>query len=102
MEQIIGNELRALSITDSYPANKMKKCSCCKLDLLLTDFNKRKNSKDGHNGSCRKCDKGRYQESVYGIGGKKFVLCGGCGSQISASQYGSLRQPYCYTCMPSV
>ena len=33
----------------------MKECSTCEIDKELTEFNKRKSSKDGYEGTCKKC-----------------------------------------------
>ena len=37
--------------------NNMKKCSTCKIKKELTEFNKRKASKDGLRSQCRSCRK---------------------------------------------
>ena len=86
----------------SYNEVETKRCSCCKFDLPLNNFNKVTKCKDGLNCCCKKCEKDRRQEKIYVKGGKAFVLCAGCGSKISAGHYGQLRQPYCLTCIPNV
>ena len=46
-------------------SQRVKKCSKCKIEKELKDFNKASKSKDGHNSRCRKCCKEVYRNQKY-------------------------------------
>lgn len=49
----------------------MKKCSLCKQDKPVADFNKNRSRKDGLQTSCRICDQNRAKNRYYKIPGEK-------------------------------
>lgn len=50
---------------------KTKKCSGCGLELPLTEFNKKRNNKDGLQDKCRKCFS-EYNKARYASNKEKF------------------------------
>lgn len=77
----------------------MKKCSKCKQEKQLSEFCKRKTSKDGLDGQCKECkndNSNKYMENLLkaknAVPNKK--LCSRCGQEKESSEYyGSKRTP---------